>query len=337
VFFPHAVRRGVTTSPVTMSERLAPRPRMRKDGGMLGKANSILRVMPRLSAAFVLGIGFIACDSKPTAPDATPDAADAAANVNAERDAGTPEGSSGPSDAGAETYAGLDADKVREVLNPEKRPGYTGPTASIEGTVRITGAPPPAKAIEIPSECESARGFFGPLFRKGPQGELADALVAVTGYENAYVPEKEPAVTVTATDCEWDARTYVLTYGQSLKVKNVGKTRGHLPQLLGARQSAMHLAIPGGSAVTVFPDAPGHMQLSDATNLFMAADVFVLRYPTTDVTDVAGHYRIDGVPVGEVTVNALLPATQATAAKVVKLKPGETAQVDFELKYEAKK
>lgn len=257
-------------------------------------------------------------------------------------DAGTP-GASGASGASAASGAdvpvsgALDPAKVTEVLNPQNLPAYDGPTASIEGTVRISGPRPPDKPMQIPVECESARGFFGPLFRKGPKGELADALVAVTGYGSVYVPAKSPAVMVEATDCTWDARTYALTYGQRLEVKNIGKTRGHVARLLGSRQSAMPIAIPGGAPVSMYPDTPGHMQLSDASNLFMAADVFIVRYPTTDVTDGAGHYRIDGIPVGEVTVNALLPATQASAQRVVTLKAGETAQVDFELTYEPKK
>ncbi len=328
-----------------MSEGLAPGPAMRKDDGMLRKANSILRSLPRpsrvrpvLLLGLGLGSGLVAgaCDSKSGAPG-QPQNQPPDASTTAEAGAAGPGAPvKKPSDASVPSDA-LDTAKVQKVLNPTGLPAYTGPFASIEGTIRITGAPPPDKPVEISPECESARSFFGPLFRKGPKGELADVLVAVTGYEGIYVPEKAPAVTVLATDCTWDSRTYVVTYGQRLDVKNNGKTTGHIPQLLGAHQSAMRLAIPGGPPVSTFPDAPGHMQLIDASALFMAADLFVVRYPTTGVTDVAGHYRIDGIPAGEVTVNALLPATQATAKKVVKLKAGETAQVDFELNYSGKK
>src|SRR5205085_1707018 len=98
-----------------------------------------------------------------------------------------------------------------------------------------------------------------------------------------------------------------------------------------------------------YPTEVGHYALREGTNHnWMNADVFVVRYPTTAVTGLDGHYRISGIPVGKVKVSAYLPLIDAglhpdvgisapTEEREVEISSGETARADFVLSYKRPK
>jgi hypothetical protein len=93
----------------------------------------------------------------------------------------------------------------------------------------------------------------------------------------------------------------------------------------------------------------GHYALIDGMGKkWMFADVFVLRYATHAVTELDGHFRISGIPVGKVKVSAYLPLLDAqlhpeagipqpSVDRDIEIKDGETTQVDFVVPYKAPK
>ena len=85
-------------------------------------------------------------------------------------------------------------------------------------------------------------------------------LVAVTGYKG-YVPAAAPTVKVEARDCTWGRRTVAVTFGQHLEVF-AKDGDGYLPRLVGVRSPAVHVAIPGGRPVNVYPTRPGRFLLN---------------------------------------------------------------------------
>src|SRR5690606_26037267 len=148
-------------------------------------------------------------------------------------------------------------EEVARAVNPKNEPAYSGPTATVRGVVRITGDPPHERSElleQIPSDCVKARETYGPLFRKGPAGELADALVAVTEYPH-YVPEKEPVRVVPARGCAWESRTIALTFGQRIEI-DARDPRPYVPELLGGRMPAQLVALPGTRSA-LYPKQPG--------------------------------------------------------------------------------
>jgi hypothetical protein len=181
--------------------------------------------------------------------------------------------------------------------------------------------------------CEDARAFYGKRFREGPHRELGDVLVAVTGYVG-YVPPREQFKTVVARGCSFESRTVVLTFGQTLHVLNRG-SETMIPDLRGSKSAAMMVAIPGGDPVTLFPDHVGRFELVERSAEYARADVFVLKYPTTAVTGIDGKFSITGIPAGDVTVSALLPATGQTVQQRVTIVAGETAKVNFTIPWTA--
>ncbi|MBI4706011.1 MAG: hypothetical protein HY744_33375 [Deltaproteobacteria bacterium] len=291
-------------------------------------------LMPTRSVAAVLLLGLAGCQSS-----ASPARADAsAATASAAGATATTSASAVALLPGVELpAAGVPRDEVVHTLDPLGTPPYSGPTATMRGTVRVTGDEPPPYPRAIPVECSAAAATHGKLFRTGQDHALADVLVAVTGYDG-FVPPREAARRLTIRGCALSARTVALTFGQYLEVQNLDALRSYVPHLEGSRAAAALVAVPRGDPVKLYVRQPGRYWLRDQMGKpWLGADVFVLRYATVDVTGLDGRYEIGGVPVGKVHVAALLPAANMkTAQRDVELKPGENT-LDLTIEFDAKK
>jgi hypothetical protein len=225
--------------------------------------------------------------------------------------------------------------QISRAVNPRGERPYSGKTGTLRGTITITGDEPPLREdtlAKIPADCKAAREVYARPFRTGMMGALADVLVTVTGY-SGYVPAKADSRQVVARDCAWDSRTIAITYGQRLEV--ISKDgRGYVPKLVGANAPAQLIVIPGGDPVPLHPTQPGRYVLTDSGKDYMRADVLVLKYSTFDVTGPDGKYEIVDIPVGDVTVNAFLPATLSTKEHRIKIEPGGAHELDIELTFD---
>src|SRR5689334_6482304 len=125
-------------------------------------------------------------------------------------------------------------DRVSQVVNPENKPAYAGPTGGVKGVVSATGDQAPVATehlARIKGACPEGRESYGHVFREGMMRSLADVLVAVTGYDG-YVPEKSPKQLVAARGCAFSTRTIALTYGQTIEVLSKDKDT-YVPNLIG--------------------------------------------------------------------------------------------------------
>lgn len=229
---------------------------------------------------------------------------------------------------------------VQRVVNPDKLPAYTGPTGSVEGTIRVDGVPAASLGLSPASfaQCPAGEAFYSKAFREGtpatPDGPrwLGDAIVVVQGYSGFFVPAKDEATTVTVEGCGFKTRTITMTFGQRLEIKNLTKEYWS-PELEPAPiTSALMMATPGGDPVKLYPKQPGRYHVRDHDRKFAVADVFVLQYPLHAVTDGTGHYRIDGIPVGKRKVNATHPYIPDVAAvKEIEIREGVVTPLDLML------
>jgi len=230
-------------------------------------------------------------------------------------------------------------DAIVKAVNPKGVAPYKGPSGTLKGTIHIEGdAPPEVTGLKIPSKCAEASATYSKLFRVGLGKTLADVLVAVTGYDG-FVPAAGEAVKMTIHGCAMAKRTLVATYGQRFEISNLDTIESYMPYLDGAPTESILVAVPGGPFVKLYPQQPGHYLVRDQLpNPFLTADVFVLAYSTHDVTGLDGQYEIKNIPVGNVKVNAFLPALTRKAAeeKVVEIKPGEN-KLDFTITFDLKK
>ncbi len=231
-------------------------------------------------------------------------------------------------------------EEILAFVNPQKLPVYTGPTGTVEGTITITGDPSP----EVPSldyhKCPTGKDMYGLLFRTGatqPGGAktLADALVAITGYGSFFVPERNPVRSVTFEHCALDLRTIDMTIGQRLEVTSKDEAL-FAPILAQAQLPALMLASKNTAPVALYPPKPGYYTLVDRMELsYLRGDVYALLQPLHTVTALDGHFRIDGVPVGKVTVNTRLARLRKETAKVVEVIANRAVTVDLNLDFNA--
>lgn len=258
----------------------------------------------------------------------------------APRDAQIADGSPATGASAEVVPSRYDEAKVRALLNPSGLPAYQGATGSVEGTITVRGAPPPATtgAKADFSRCPEASETYGSAFRVSPSGDgvraLADAIVAVTGYEG-FVPAKSDHVTVSFEGCAYDRRTVLMTFGQRIDVFNKSKKQMITPDIDGQPVLALRIAAPHSiSAVHLFPPGPGRFHLIDRGVLtYVDQDVYVLLQPLHATTDLKGSYRIDGIPVGKATVNVAHPAFTGDAAREVTVSANLVQRVDLVLSF----
>ncbi len=227
------------------------------------------------------------------------------------------------------------------MVNPQRLPGYAGPTGSVEGTITVTGDPAPETPSDYRKGCADAAKTYGRAFREGepesPSGKrwLADAVVAVTGYGDFFVPERDEAEEVTIEGCAYAKRTVTMTFGQRLEVKNLSKDFW-TPMLRPAGTTVMMMATPGGDPVKLYPKWPGRYQLIDHDRKYATADLYAFRHSLHTTTALQGIYRIDGVPVGKVKVNASHPQIdEDDVATEVDVKQGVIHRVDLTINHKA--
>jgi len=270
-----------------------------------------------------------------------------ASSAAGENDAGsagavaTPEASAPPALSKPPNALPIPSSDVDALVNPGHLPAYDGPTGSVEGTVLVSGpAPPDVPEIDVKS-CPAALDTYGKLFRAGPPRAdglrpVADAVVVVTGYSDFFIPAKGDAERVViGANCGYSERTIAMTFGQRLEIANDSKI-AFAPVLSGAPRAAIMIAPPleNGDPVKLYPPRPGHYMLGDQIQPFVNEVVLVLRQPLHAITDRAGHYRIDGVPIGKLKVGTQLEAIHGESQKGVDVRANVVEQVSFVLPYD---
>lgn len=236
--------------------------------------------------------------------------------------------------------AGTPAQDLKHLMNPDNLPAYSGPTGSVEGTITVEGPPAPDAPARDYSRCPDAVKEYGKRFREGaprPDGTrpLADAIVAVTGYKGFFVPEKNENARVTIEGCGFSKRTVTMTYGQRLEVKNT-TNEFWSPELDPAPNPVIMMAPPRGDAVRLYPKRPGYFRLRDHDRKWAVADAWAFLHPLHTSTTLDGHYRIDGLPVGKLKVNAYHPEMDeksGIATTEIDVQPSVVVKADLVIHY----
>lgn len=268
------------------------------------------------------GAGCDACEKRPPAGD--PPAADAGPS-----EASPP----APSASGPVNALPIPTASVAAAVNPDKLPAYDGKTGSVEGTISVVGDDAPETPANFKA-CPGGEQDYGRAFRVGASTSsgraLADAIVAVIGYEGFYVPARGEAITARIVGCGFEQRTITLTFGQRLELLNRSQDV-ILPVLEPSPRPVVMAAIPGGDAVKLYLPKPGRYRLTSHQRPWMTADVYAFKHPLHGVTRADGTYRIDHVPVGKLRVGATHPAFEGDAMKEVEIHPNVVARVDLVL------
>jgi hypothetical protein len=209
-------------------------------------------------------------------------------------------------------------------------------TGIVEGIVVMEGDPAsvePGLASRVPNDCAEALKTYNLVFREGAERRVGDVLVGITGYQGVASPKSDP-VSVVGRGCAWDRRTYAMTPAQHLAVKS-GDKRPYVPALVGARSGVSLIAVPSGEAVPVYSRGPGQYLLVDEMRNYAQASVFVLSFPTFDVTGLDGKFRIEGVPVGNAKVSAMLPLVELSTEQPITVQKNSLTRVTLKLRFDA--
>jgi hypothetical protein len=287
------------------------------------------------TAAHALVVATLGCRSSGSSAAGASDAGIAAAAV------ATPEAAAPPALNKPPNALPIPSSDVDALVNPSHLRAYDGPTGSVEGTVLVSGPEAPdVPEIDVKS-CPAALDTYGKLFRAGPARAdglrpVADAVVVVTGYSDFFIPAKgDTERVVIGANCGYSERTIAMTFGQRLEIANDSKI-AFAPVLSGAARAAIMIAPPlqNGDPVKLYPPRPGHYMLGDQIQPFVNEVVLVLRQPLHAITDRAGHYRIDGVPIGKLKVGTQLEAIRRDSQKDVDVRANVVEQVNFVLAYD---
>jgi hypothetical protein len=235
---------------------------------------------------------------------------------------------------------GIPAASIEAMVNPDHLPPYTGPTGSIEGTVSVIGDPPADVPDIDTSRCADAKQIYGKAFRTGAKLDdgslaLADVLIVVTEYPGGFIAEKSQTKNVVIAGCAFDKRTIDMTFGQKLLVVNHDPKGFYAPVLSNMEMPAVMIPAPNGDPITIYPDKPGYSRITDRLGSALAGDLYTLQQPLHTVSDVSGHYRIDGIPVGKSKVNARLRTINNNVTKPIDVHDGVVERVDLVLTYKA--
>jgi len=278
-----------------------------------------------VTLTLALAASVAACKDPP--PPAHADAAPAASSAPLEAAAPAPPQNNNP----------YTPTQIQRVTNPTGLAPYAGPTGSVEGTITVRGGEPARVEADF-SRCPDGAGAYGTQYRVGAPGaeagthELADAIVAITGYDG-FVAPKTDYVSISFEGCAYDRRTVLLTYGQRIEVLNRSKKQLITPDIDGVPVISLRIAAPQSIApVKLYPPGVGRFRLIDRGVLkYITEDVYVLLQPLHAASDLKGHYRIDGIPVGKATVNVAHPAFSGDAAKEVQIDANVVLRVDLTL------
>jgi hypothetical protein len=98
------------------------------------------------------------------------------------------------------------------------------------------------------------------------------------------------------------------------------------------------IAVPKGPPIKLYTTdrSPAHYMLREQLGSGLVADVFVLNFPTHDVTGLDGRYEIKNIPVGKVRVDAMIPVISKSEGKEFEIVAGDNT-LDITLHFDAAK
>ena len=195
---------------------------------------------------------------------------------------------------------------AQKLLTPESAPPASG-TASIKGTVTLTGTPP-----EMALTKRDADPFCARTPRKdeevvvGAGGALKNVIVRITkGISGNYEPPMTN-VTIDQSQCMYQPRVAMIMAGQSLLIRNSDHTLHNVHTYKGASTLFNQAEVPGLPAIAkTFKDATGEiLKFKCDVHPWMTGYVGVSAHPFFAVTGEDGKFEIPKVPAGKYTLEA---------------------------------
>jgi hypothetical protein len=214
---------------------------------------------------------------------------------------------------------------------------------TIEGTVRLAGAPPAVAARPIAKDAGvCGREAAAESVVVGKAGALRNVVVFVKDARFAGTPPPVAGASLDQRQCRYIPHVQALTVGTALSVMNndtiLHNVHGNEANAGAPSLTVFNVAMPiKGQRLPVALRKPGLVKLQcDAGHTWMNAWMYVFDHPYYAVTDDAGAFVIADVPAGEHVVelwhepaDGQGPGTRTTAK--VKVVDGKRARLDLTL------
>jgi plastocyanin len=204
-------------------------------------------------------------------------------------------------------------------------------TATIKGSVALTGKPPEMKVPKKRKDaefCKTKEVKYNAVVSTG--GKLAEVLVRIAN-DSIKGDYKAPAkhAEVDQTDCMYSPRIQGVVAGQTIDIKNGDGTLHNVHTYKGTESWFNKPQIKGSPAIAQeMPDESKIVKFACDVHPWMRGFVVVNAHPFFAVSGADGSFTIEKVPAGEYTVEAWHPHYGLKTGKV-KVEDGKAAEVNF--------
>lgn len=205
---------------------------------------------------------------------------------------------------------------------------------NIIGTVRLEGAPPKFRSIDMSAEpvCvkTNAKPVIPPIVVTGNHGTLANVVVYIKAGLGRYKFEiPQTPVVLHQKGCMYQPRVLALRVGQPLEVHNKDPITHNINVRAHDNRSWNRSEVPGTPPFSETFDHP-ELEIPVTCNIhpWMRAYLFVFDNPYYDVTTKNGEFELRGLPPGTYTIEAWQEYC-GTEDLSVTLGPKETKATSF--------
>jgi len=205
---------------------------------------------------------------------------------------------------------------------------------TITGTVKLDGAPPQFKPIDMSAEaaCVQAnpKPVVPPIVVTGVRGALANAVVYVKSGLGSYrFDTPTTPVVLDQKGCMYTPRVLAVMVNQPLQVNNEDQTI-HNVHPMSRENKAWNKSEPVGEPPIQSTFTKPELAIPIACNIhpWMRAFLFVFAHPYFDITPQTGEFALKNLPPGTYTIEAWHERF-GVQDQTVTIGPKESKSMDF--------
>lgn len=199
-------------------------------------------------------------------------------------------------------------------------------TGALSGSVKLSGAPPPApKPTPVSANPEKCGTEHTADLLIGPDGSVRWAVIRIEGAKGEFPAAAEPP-TLDQRGCRFTPHVVVVPVGKPLRVLNNDGIL-HNVHTFPEKNTPLNTAQPGfkKSMETTFA-TPEIVRVGCDVHPWMSARIVVADSPFVAVTDSNGAFSIEGVPPGTYSVS-IWHESLGEQKQQVTISAGQTAKL----------
>ena len=208
--------------------------------------------------------------------------------------------------------------------------------ASVRGTVKIEGAVPKPKPINMAADPGCAKQHSAPVLTQevitDGKGDLQNVVVFVSDGlgDRTFDPPTQP-VEVKQKGCMYEPHVLALQANQPVDVTNDDPTTHNIHPLPANNREWNKAEIPGSKIEESFPRPEIAIPVKCNVHPWMRGYVAVFKHPYFAVTGKDGSFSLNNLPPGTYTIQAWHEKL-GTASQQITIGANESKNIDFVFK-----